>query len=60
MVRHDMHKAKEEAKSLQIRAALGIRYPNEIQTDQKRAEAKRLANLKQQAQGAPLGLEEIQ
>lgn len=58
MVRHDMHKAKEDAKSTQIRAALNIRYPHEIQADQEREEKKRLEAAKKQAQGAPLGLEE--
>ena len=58
MVRHDMHKAKEEAKSIQIRASLGIRYPHEIQADREREEKRRLEAAKKQAQGAPLGLEE--
>ena len=57
-LKHDAHKCREEAKSAVIRAALGIRYPHEIQADQERAEAKCLADLKAKAQGSPLGLEE--
>jgi hypothetical protein len=58
MVRHDMQKVKEDVKSTQIRASLGIRYPHEIQADRERAELRRLEAAKKQVLGAPLGLEE--
>ena len=58
-LKRDAHQCREEAKSRIIRASIGIRYPHEIQADQERAEAKRLADLKAKAKGAPLlGLEE--
>ena len=58
MVRHDMQRAKEDIKSAQIRANLGIRYPNEIEADREAEEARRLAAQKKAAKGSPLGLEE--
>ena len=58
MVRHDMQRAKEDIKSAQIRANLGIRYPHEIEADREAEEARRLAAQKKAAKGSPLGLEE--
>ena len=57
-LKHDAHRCREDAKSLQIRTALGIKYPHETQAEQERAEAQRLERLKAQAKGSPLGLEE--
>ena len=58
MVRHDMQRAKEDIKSAQIRANLGIRYPHEIEADREAEAARRLAAQKKAAKGSPLGLEE--
>ena len=58
-LKHDAARCREEAKSAVIRAALGIRYPHEIQADQEREEAKRLEAQKKATKGTPLlGLEE--
>ena len=57
-MRHDAQRAREDAKSAQIRANLGIRYPHEIEADREAEEARRLAAQKKAQQGKPLDLEE--
>ena len=37
-MRHDAQRAREDAKSAQIRANLGIRYPHEIEADREAEE----------------------
>lgn len=59
MVRHhDMHKAKEDGKSLRIRLALNHLYPEERRALEEAEETRRRAALKEASKGAPLGLEE--
>ena len=53
-LRHDAHKSREDAKSRTIRAALGIKFPHELEEERHAADAKRLEEARKKAQGAPL------
>jgi hypothetical protein len=58
MVRHDMHLAKQGAKSEQIRLGLGLLTPAERQALADTETRRQQAAAKKAAKGTPLGLEE--
>lgn len=59
-MRHDAQRAREDAKSRQIRANLGIRWPHEIEADRLSEEARQRETARKAQAGPALGLEEVE